>query len=123
MVVPEAVLDDTNRFRSSLLPERIEEDGYERGIWVGGWGNVADDVILIWGMLGFGAGLVVRVVTERPSVCHGASIDMLDMSRTRLRSRSSETERENLRGLGWCREVEEGRRGDPVLDGFRRLRS
>jgi len=83
---------------------------------------MVDDVILIWGMVGFGAGLVC-VVTEGASVCHGGSIDMLDMSRTRLRSRSSETEREYLHGLGGCRVAEEGRRGDHVLGDFRRLRS
>ena len=69
IVVPEAVLDDTNRFRSSLCPERSDDDGY-RGICAGR--SSVDDVTL---MVGMGAG-----VTARASDCHGASRDMLDMS-------------------------------------------
>lgn len=56
---------------------------------------MVDDVTWMRGALVSGTG----GVTDCGSVCHGASIGILDMSRMRLRSRSSEIERESLRGL------------------------
>lgn len=84
-IVPDAVLVDTNRFKSSLL--RRDEVENERGIWPGGGERCTlvatnvDVVTLMSGTLLYTwLDATAPAIEECDSVCHGASIDMLDIS-------------------------------------------